>query len=100
MKKENKKEEIQSRREFFKVSAKKLLPIVGVIALSSMPFTSKATSLDSTSCDGSCVGYCYGACGTACSTSCVRSCKDYCDGSCKGTCLRTCAGGCSGNSKY
>lgn len=102
MKEENKKEEIQSRREFFKEAAKKGLPIVAAIALAGMPTISKAEG-EPMGCDNSCTGHCYGSCtGTcraACKDGCINGCKG-CQWSCEGTCDKTCSGGCKSNNKH
>lgn len=93
MKEENKKEEIQSRREFFKEAAKKGLPIIGAVALMSNPMIAKAvTSDEELGCDWGCSGRC-----TSCSGSCYGSCSGGCSGctnSCKGGCVGYCSGGC------
>lgn len=79
--KENKNEELQSRREFFKQAAKGALPILGAIALANMPLLAKAAPADRCyagyACTGGCSGNCKGACKFGCSS---------CSGSCKGTC--------------
>ena len=70
--KKDKKEELQSRRQFFKKAAKGALPILGALALSKIPFIAKATQ--ATACDhGSCAGYCYGGCISACTTNCTTN---------------------------
>ena len=85
MEEKNKREEIQSRREFFKKAAKAALPVVGAVILSSVPFMNAEAA---TGCDG-----CYGSC-TSCTGSCVNNCKIYCSG-CGTTCYKGCAAGCS-----
>ena len=77
MKKQNEKEEIQSRREFFKNAAKGALPILGVALLASNPIVAKAAVTPN-----GCARY---GCGI-----CTNSCK----GECKGGCRYTCSGGC------
>ncbi len=79
---EIKKEELQSRREFFKKAAKAALPVVGAVVLSSLPIVkSEATTW----------------CTNGCMTGCDGSCNDSCYGSCTGTCNASCRGYCGGN---
>lgn len=102
MKKNEKKEELQSRREFFKKAAKGALPILGAILLSGAPQILNATEKSpmgcsrrdgcSATCASSCQRYCRGRCNALCQDSCYNDCT----GSCKGTCY----GRCKGNSRY
>lgn len=100
MKEKNQNEELQSRREFFKVAAKKALPLIGAIALASSPVLVKAAEsermgcgmgFDCTytcqgSCKDGCKGDCKGSCKYGCNTRCVRACMDDCAGTCKYSC--------------
>ena len=79
MEKKNKKEEIQSRREFFKKAAKGTLPILGAVMLSALPLNRADAQWGCTSCSGGCEG-----------------CNDSCYGSCRGGCGSGCAYGCTG----
>ncbi len=101
MKKEtNKNEEIQSRREFFKKAAKSVLPIVGAMALTSVPILGKAKSEKApTGCNYGCQNSCYGACRDSCYSGCKGSCDDGCQGSCKRLCQDNCYNGCQGSCK-
>lgn len=83
MKEGNKKEEIQSRREFFKNAAKKGLPIVAAIALAGMPVISKA-EVEPMGCTGTCYGACVGSC-DGCKYTCHGTCKNGCEG-CRYSC--------------
>ena len=111
MKQNEKKEELQSRREFFKKAAKSLLPILGAITLASTPGIVKAaekttncnyscsfscSSRCSGTCSGSCSGYCGGACSYSCQNTCKGSCQSTCSGTCSGRCSYSCYGSCSG----
>ena len=111
MKQNEKKEELQSRREFFKKAAKSLLPILGAITLTSTPGIVKAaekttncnyscsfscSSRCSGTCSGSCYGYCGGACSYSCQNTCKGSCQSTCSGTCSGRCSYSCYGSCSG----
>lgn len=106
MKKTNQKEEIQSRRDFFKKAAKTALPILGIAVLASNPIIAKASekvikSESGSGCWGcgyscsSCIGSCFGCTGT-CSGTCT-SCTGTCT-SCTGTCwsCTSCTGSCLG----
>ncbi len=86
-----KKEELQSRREFFKSAAKAALPVIGAIALVNIPSLSVASELRSGCdyCEGSCSGFCEG-----CKGGCDGTCKGGCEDSCRGHCDTTCKGGC------
>lgn len=64
---------LQGRREFFKKAAKKALPIMGIIVLSTTPFHLNAmqssTCADKTcmnTCEGNCTKWCNGTCHTSC----------------------------------
>lgn len=84
----NKKEELQSRRDFFKKAAKSALPILGAIALANVPVIAKASEV-SRGCN-------YG-CTAVCSTS---LCQGTCQGGCKFTCEHGCKNyGCKGVNK-
>lgn len=67
--KPNEKEELQSRRQFFKKAAQKVFPIIGAIVMSA-PII-KAVPMASNSCT---TGSCYGACYHGCSGTCYSSC--------------------------
>ena len=69
------KEELKSRREFFKSAAKAALPVVGAVILAS-PIAHAATT------PNGCTKY---GCGL---------CTNSCEGNCKGGCQTTCSGGC------
>ena len=73
----NKNEELQSRREFFKKAAKAALPVVGAVVLASLP-TAKAEAQYGWGCTSACKGSCSGKC-----TSCT-GCYGSCQGGCKG----------------
>lgn len=98
MEEKNKKEELQSRRDFFKKAAKAALPIMGAIVLSHVPLLSQAAdSEEAMGCDYDCTYGCKGSCGRACSYDCTNSCRGYCSGGCKGSCQSYCTGTCSGS---
>lgn len=96
MKNKEGKEPLESRRDFFKKVAKGALPILGAIALSSMPGIAKATEETPMSCDWGCSYGCQGGCGRSCSYGCSGSCAGSCSGACKGGCSRSCSMSCSG----
>ena len=79
-----------SRRDFFRKSVKKTLPIITILSLPSIGiFKSNAMSMScngcSTTCSGECTdtckGTCYGRCQNSCYTYCTSSCTDSCKGS-------------------
>ena len=96
MDKSKKDEELQSRREFFKNAAKGALPILGLIALSSVPMLSSAVEESPMGCRYGCAGACVSTCSGSCMGTCRGTC-DSCTGSCKGTCNSACTGSCSGS---
>ena len=92
MEENKRKEELQSRRDFFKKAAKAALPVIGAIVLSSAPVFAKADTVE-LGCTGSCYGLCKGGC---------EGCKYTCDGGCKNgctSCKYTCSGGCKNASR-
>ena len=91
MEEKNKREEIQSRREFFKKAAKAALPVVGAAIFSSVPFVNAEAA--PSGCGYTCSGGCSGSCSGTCDITCTG-----CYGSCKGTCHITCTGDCNGTS--
>ena len=103
MEKKDKNDEILSRRGFFKDAAKKALPILGAVALASMPIMTKAAETSTTGCNygcsGGCTG-CYGTCTGTCSGTCEGTCKTTCYNQCYNACKDTCKGTCQGITKY
>lgn len=100
--KKNKKEELQSRRQFFKRAAKGTLPILAATVLASTPFLSQASESAmgcKYGCSGSCYGTCSGTCSGSCHYSCDGTCKGGCGGRCTGSCNVTCSGACDRTSK-
>lgn len=88
MKRNNKMEEIQTRREFFKNAAKSALPILGVIMMVSSSQVAKAVQV--TGCSG-----CYDYCQKGCKSGCEGKCSDHCAKSCSDrNCMFGCRGGC------
>ncbi len=93
--KKERKEEIQSRREFFKKAAKGALPILGAVILASSPIISKAVEKESMGCYNSCYNSCLDTCKGTCATRCALQCS-----SCGTTCQKGCAASCNGGCKY
>ena len=104
MEKKNKNEELQSRRDFFRNAAKKALPILGAVVLTSIPFgksnASETPQCYCTSCVGGCDGSCYSTCIGSCQYSCNTTCSNTCMGSCLASCAGTCSGSCAGMSMF
>jgi len=73
------KEELQSRREFFKSAAKAALPVIGAVVLANLPSIANADPQYGWGCTSACKGSCSGKC-----TSCTGSCYGSCMGGCKG----------------
>lgn len=94
-----KNEELQNRREFFKEAAKKALPIIGALALTSVPIITRAAEvIEPMGCDT----YCNNSCRQTCETKCIGcdgSCRDQCDSTCKGGCDTRCITSCDGSSR-
>lgn len=84
MEKKEQKEELQSRREFFKKAAKGALPILGAIVLANAPVIGNACEA-ATSCHGSCIAACMNGCTTSCHWTCKGTCKTWCSTHCSGT---------------
>lgn len=76
-----KKQKIQSRRDFFKKALKGSLPIIGAVIVSKLPINVKAEQL------------------TGCDYTCNVSCANDCIGHCRYGCKTTCTGTCSGSSR-
>ena len=79
MKEENKNEELQSRREFFKSAAKAALPVLGAAVLSQLPSIVSESPQYAWGCTSACKGSCTGKC-----TSCYGGCYGSCQSGCKG----------------
>ena len=96
--------DIHSRREFFKQTAKGLLPIIGGILMLSVPSIAHAERPSSDckrGCQYGCYNTCYGSCRggcTCCKGGCSNSCTG-CDGSCYLSCT-SCRGNCTNSSTY
>ena len=99
MKKNKEREEIQTRREFFKKAAKSVLPIVATVALAGVPNIVRAVEHPSGICD-TCTGGCRYTCSAVCNSSCKGGCNNSCYKSCSGSCSGGCSGGCGKSSKY
>lgn len=80
-----KKQELQSRRDFFKKAAKGVLPILGAVVLASSPLLSQAAEKAPMGCD-TCKGSCKGNCAYGCQGTCRGGCSTGCGGGCTGSC--------------
>ena len=89
MEEKNKREEIQSRREFFKKAAKVALPVVGAAILSSVPFMNVEAVTGCEHCTTSCYVGCEGGCKSGCYQGCYGGCENTCSGTCSGGCARS-----------
>ena len=88
MKNNQQTEGLQSRREFFKEAAKKALPVIGTIALTSSPIVAQAMATPPMGCENNCSGSCKGRCEGLCA-----------ENGCKGNCSGTCSGGCKSSNE-
>ena len=93
----------QTRRDFFKNTFEKALPLLGVIAFASLSKPSFARQNVLIGCDG-CNNSCKGTCTGKCEGGCAENgCKGNCSGTCANTCAHTCkemcAVGCTVSSK-
>jgi CXXX repeat radical SAM target protein len=88
MKKTNKSEELQSRREFFKKAAKGALPILAAVALAGTPNIIRAAENTPMGCQHYCSGGCYHGCYSTCQGHCDKTC-DGCKGTCKNFCTHS-----------
>lgn len=101
--------EIISRRDFFKKTAKNILPVLGLITLGSSPLSALATELSpnekmdcSRSCTTGCANHCAGTCSSRCDITCTSGCSSGCGRGCKSSCAEGCNGqtsnstGCNG----
>ncbi|MBR2771105.1 MAG: Cys-Xaa-Xaa-Xaa repeat radical SAM target protein [Bacteroidales bacterium] len=84
----NKNNETQNRREFFKEAARKALPILGAVALMSNPLIAKVLEHKVTGCETNCSGSCKGTCAGKCDGCCA---ENGCKGTCSGTCNKSCS---------
>ena len=91
--KENKNEEIQSRREFFKEAAKKTLPLLGALMIANIPLKSLAN--ERTDCDYACTYSCSGSCAGSCDRTCYQGCDGLCYQGCSTGCSNSCYFSCS-----
>lgn len=85
----NKNEELQSRREFFKKAAKGVLPILGAMVLAGSPSIVRAAEHTLNGCNDGCHGMCKTNC-TGCEGTCSGGCTAGCKGGCRGTCHTMC----------
>ena len=99
MKKNEKNEELQSRREFFKKAAKGALPILGTAIITTAPLKIFASESGSNSCNWSCEASCSGGC-MGCTGSCTGGCQSSCTNSCVGGCRITCSANCRSQSNF
>lgn len=89
---DKKKEDLQSRREFFKSAAKTTLPVIGAVVLSALPI--KSVSAANMACSG-CTNLCTGC--TGCSSGCT-GCTAACGGCTSCTGCTGCSINCYGSS--
>ncbi len=90
---ENQRENLINRRNFFRKSANRILPLLSGIFLGSIPANIiKATTQYCPSCENDCKDTCF----QVCRMTCFSSCQDRCRGGCADACAITCRYGCKG----
>lgn len=100
MKQKDNKNEVQTRREFFKKAAKEVLPIISILSISCFPIQLSAESPVNSCKDdcfyvcGGCSRSCYEECEGQCKDGCFRTCTGRCDSTCQGNCKDDCVGNC------
>ncbi len=98
MKKIKQKEDLKSRRDFFKIAAKGVLPIFGLTILGQTILTSCDKLDDITGCSD-CSGGCEVSCENECGGTCKSGCYTGCSSGCKSGCIRYCSSVCTRVSK-
>lgn len=73
---------LHSRREFFKITAKKVLPVIGIISIANIPVF--GNYLVSSNCNNACSHGCSNTCKGTHNTMC-GACTFQCIGTCEGT---------------
>lgn len=94
MSKKDEKEELQTRRQFFKKAAKSILPMLGAVAIGPSTILSAMTSCTKSGCDG-CEAECMDNCGSSCSELCDSSSTSSACSGCASGCASACEGACS-----
>lgn len=89
--------DLQTRRDFFKIAVKGVLPILGTLALINTPIVKVIAGNMPQGCQFECMGSCYGGCFNTCYSECVGSCSGSCHMSCRTECYMGCKNGCSGS---
>lgn len=90
LKKTKSNDELRSRRQFFKRTAKGILPILGMIVLAGTPLLTQAG--ENCMCAGNCSGGCQGDCNYTCRGGCKTGCEVNCAKTCNSGCKTTCEG--------
>lgn len=98
MAKRKKEEELLNRREFFKKTAKRTLPILGIVALT--PLLTGCPDPDEPLTCYDCSNSCEDSCYTTCSTTCEGTSKSSSCSGCSNSCSGSCASSCQNTSSY
>ena len=80
-------DKLYSRRDFFRKSANRVLPVLLLASIPAIDVVAKAAPQD---CEGSCKGDCRGTCRGTCRGLCAVGCGGACSGTCKYTCNKYC----------
>lgn len=86
------KRNLISRRDFFRNSSGKVLPIL--VMLISKPLFALTSEVIHFSCEGNCEAMCKSSCANECSHGCTDMCTNTCIGKCSSVCAYTCTHGC------
>ncbi len=101
------REELQTRRQFFKKAASRVLPLLGAVTFGPAMVTSMMSCDDCSDCTGACLDTCAGTCAEKCIETCRGSayvppvsdcngnCQGTCGANCQSTCSTTCIDGCN-----
>lgn len=103
MKKE--KDELLNRRAFFRLTAKRIIPILAISAAPAIFYSCGGNEPDCSDCSSSCSSSCYNSCGFSCEGSCkgtaesspCKACSSTCSAECSSSCSTTCKGSAAGN---
>ena len=96
MNKQNNRDKLQSRRQFFKKTASFVIPMMGIVATGGLDAFLSSCSKDDDPLNDEPQGCktCTNSCGENCYTVCVSSCRQGCGTDCAWSCETGCRGVC------
>ena len=89
-------QDLHSRRSFFKLAGKKILPLFATLTVVSQFLSLPVKAVQQIGCGWSCLYSCMGGCSRSCMYSCTGGCSNTCQWSCVNTCAVACGNGCKG----